>query len=129
MVSTVPPPLFRPDHERPPLHAVAAEDETSTGSEARAAAVADAFATSLKRNRDALIDDLRRELVDDLKPLFADVRAELLSAVDMVRRELADRDADLSAGYEHLADRLRANRATLRGVVEGLDRLARRLPT
>lgn len=111
------------------MHAVAVEDATAARPIARASALADAFAESLQRNRDTLIDDLRRELIDDLKPLFAEVRAELLSAVDTVRGELADRDADLSDGYEHLAERVQTNRATMRAVVEGLDRLARRLPT
>ena len=111
------------------MHAVAAEDATAARSTAHVPAVVDAFAESLQRNRQALIVGLRRELIEDLKPLFADVRAEVYGAVDTFRRELADRDADLSDGYEHLVERIQANRAALRAVVEGLDRLARRLPT
>ena len=114
--------------DRPLLHAVATEEAPRARATARSSAVADAFAESLKRNRDALIDDLRRELIEDLRPLFHDVRVELFGAVETLRRELTDRDADLSDGYGYLAERLQANRSTLRGVVEGLDRLARRLP-
>ena len=136
---TEPPKIKAPPPRRTMVAApVVAADSTPSSDDAgllrpeldTAKAVADAVEQAQTR----LIDALRAELLQSLQPSIAALREELLTSVDEVRRELADRDKELvsaydrlSASFSQLAEGAGVDRGTDKAVVEGLARVARRV--
>jgi hypothetical protein len=92
------------------------------------------IADAVEQAQSRLIDSLRAQLLQSLRPSIIALRDELLGAIDEVRREFADRDKELVSAYDRLnatygqlVEGLGSDRSTDKAVVEGLARVARRV--
>ena len=73
-----------------------------TPDDAMAPPSTDAVADAVEQAQTRLIDALREDLLGSLGPPVTALRDELLSAIDEVRREFADRDKELVSAYDRL---------------------------
>jgi len=122
------------DDAKAELRAVIQESLADVETDPHSAAFADAMTDAVERAQSRLIDALRAQLVQALRPAIGEVRDEMLGAMDSVRRELSDRDKELVDAFHGLADSysqlsvvVESDRETTRVIVEGIARIARRV--
>ena len=73
-----------------------------TPDDATAPPATDLVADAVEQAQTKLIEALREDLLGSLGPPITALRDELLSAIDEVRREFADRDKELVSAYDRL---------------------------
>ena len=122
------------DAAKDELRAVVAQAFADVEHDPHSAAFADAMTDAVERAQARLVDSLRTQLIQSLRPAMGEAHDELLNATDSLRRELTDRDKKLVDAFNGLADSysqlsvvVESDRETTRVIVEGIARIARRV--